>query len=464
MLFGAVAAPLCLGAGLTGALGVTWSTGRRAFLACSYLVGHLVLAPLTYLWLLGGKPVPGLALPILAAAAGGLLLARQARRRTGPVGSSPPDWLGAAAAVICCAFFANMCVSTNMSPIVAGDEALIWSSKARVLYATSDFAIGAGLANDVGHAAYPLLNPLIQTLAFASAGGVVPFESRIPIQAFSLCLILLLSASLSRRAPRIVAIATVVAFTGASSFVASGTTACADAMLAFSVLLAGHSWLRFHETGDAAHWRVLCLALAATVATKNEGYMLAVVLGIGLGPFLLVARPRRSIGAQWLWLAAPSAAVALGLWFNSHYGLVTDLVDPNRGDGMGLLERSIRRLPERAGTVAAFYRDAIIGPESRWIVLLALLGAAVTCVRDLRRPVVPLALVVAGGLTAYMLVFVGTTSPLEWHLLTAAHRTILHVTPLAALVLGLSCAASAAAVKAGRAPPCPDSARPDPRR
>ncbi|MCA8950742.1 MAG: hypothetical protein KDE27_14665 [Planctomycetes bacterium] len=145
-----------------------------------------------------------------------------------------------------------------------------------------------------------------------------------------------------------------------------------------------------------------------------------------------------ALGGQWLWLALPAATVAAGAWFDAEYGLVTDLVDPSRGDGMGLVERALRWFPDRAGTVLAWYGELLVDPGSRWLVLLGLVaGAAVLPQRARKAFVVPWLLLV-GALAAYMLVFVGTTNPLPWHLATAAPRTILHVTPLAALVLGLA--------------------------
>jgi hypothetical protein len=454
----AIGAPLVLGAGIVRALGLPFRAGRRAFVAYAYLAGQLAQAGVTFAWLAAQKPVPGVILPILACAGGALLLALAHRRRPPPLPRSAPDLRMGLAALVCAVFVVDTSLCVNVAPIVVGDEADIWTAKARVLYTAPDFGIGFGLHFHVSHADYPLLNPLVQVLAFAGSGRVLLAESRLPIQAFAVCLVLLLSVAVRARTSLPVALAAVCAFTG-SLFLTAGAVAYADVMLAFAMLAAAHGWLRFCESGGAVHWRLTCLALAAAIATKNEGTMLvlAFLLATGLAwavrerergtaPEVDVAPPRwRALS----WLGLPLATLLLGAWFNRHFGLVNDLLDPNLGNGMGLLERALHHLADRIVTVARFYGGLLVGADGRWLVMLCLAAAAVFAHRRWREPVYGLVAFVAAGLLGYVLVFVGTPRPLEWHLLTAADRTVLHVMPVATLALaaliGRGAAAGAAA-------------------
>ncbi|MCA8950743.1 MAG: hypothetical protein KDE27_14670, partial [Planctomycetes bacterium] len=75
----------------------------------------------------------------------------------------------------------------------------------------------------------------------------------------------------------------------APELVSNGVTACADTMLAFGVLAAAIAWLRWQASGAQVWWRLFCFALAAVVATKNEGLMLALVLLLAAGAQQLLA-------------------------------------------------------------------------------------------------------------------------------------------------------------------------------
>ncbi len=449
----AVLAPAILGAGVVRCLGLRFRAGRRVFLAYSYLVGQLLLAPLTFAWLAAGQPGPGVLLPVFGAAVGGGLLAVGLRRRRDEVDepARPLDWRAGTVLAIASLILLAGCIDLNFGPIVGGDEGLIWNSKARLLYTAPDFALDFGLAFHVVHQAYPLFDPLVQVLAFAGSGEVLPFESRIPVQAFSFALLLLMSGGFVNTRPRWLADLAILAFATSETFLSVGATACADAMLAFCILGAGLAYLRWQAGAGVTHFRLMALALGAAVATKNEGVMLALVLAIAallqhaialFGPRAERAstwQPARALRREWSWLLVPIAILAAGQGFNSSYDLVTDLVDPRLGDGMGLVERSLTLLPENGPEVLRFYAELLGSGNERWLVLIALVAVPFAIPRIWRTPRFMPAIALLGALLAYMLVFIGTTNPLLWHLLTAARRTVLHVTPLAALVL-VACA------------------------
>jgi hypothetical protein len=443
---GAVLAPAVLGAGVVRWLGLSPRCGRRVFAAWSYLAGQLALAPVTYLWLACRQPLPGWSLPLLAALGGAALL-QAAHRRARPAApaAAPDRWLGLATAVL-----ALVCIDQflliGVQPILGGDDADIWSAKAKALYSAPGFALQIALGYPQ-HADYPMLNPLVQVLAFATNGRILQFENRLPIQCFGLALLLLLSSAAGRVAPRWAAAAALVAFAG-SSFSWCTMSAYADVLLALGVFGAVDGWLRWQATGEPVWWRLANVGLAAALVSKNEGAMLALAAGAAvLAVRLLQGRAsQRPLGRRWWWLAVPVAAITLQRAFDAWFGLHNDLLDPALSEGRGLLAQIAHWLPARALRVAAFYGGLLVDTARVRLLVPLLLAAACVRGRALLHAQALLPLLLVGfALLGYMLVFVGTNANLggadgaarglEWHLATAADRTVLHVLPVA--VLGL---------------------------
>lgn len=453
---GAVVAPAVLGAGVVFACGLSPRQGWRVFAAWAYLVGHFAQAWSTAGWLAAGQPVPGWALPLVGAAAGVLcwrwaVVRGRSRGEASRRRDVPGDpWLRLTVVVLAVVLF-ERCAAQSLQPIVTSDEANIWSAKAWVLFAGGDLG-GWFAANYVQHADYPMLDPLAQVLAFASSGRALWWENRLPLQGFGFALLLLLSAALERRLPRGLAIAVLVAFTS-TTFVHFAPTVYADVLLAGALLAMVDAVARWRDGGSPVWWRLACFAMAALLATKNEGAMLAVaallaalVVRIGTG---VSSWPKP--GAAWAWLLVPLATVAAGQGFNAAHGLSNDLTVA--ADGSGLFTRILAHGGERIGPVLAHYVDLIVdGAVSGWLVLAMLLAPLAV------RRGAPRAdwwwpwLVVATALVGYVLVFLGTTADaggadgaargLRWHLATAADRTLLHLLPTAALALA-TCLASA---------------------
>src|SRR5712672_457982 len=259
----AVLAPAVFGAGIVRWLGLGPAHGWRVFAAWSYLVGQYTLAHATSLWLLARQPLPGWCLPLFALLGGSALLLAH-RRRGIDRSDTPPAhdrWLG-----LLCIVLAIVCIDqflrVNVQPILASDEGDIWSAKAKVLYCADSMPVPFGLALYARHTDYPLFDPLVQVLAFASHGRVLQWENRLPIQCFGISLLLLLSAALGHYTSRWLAAAAMVAFTS-SLFFQCTTTAYADVMVAFALLAAVDGWLRWQQTGERVWWRLCCFGLAA---------------------------------------------------------------------------------------------------------------------------------------------------------------------------------------------------------
>jgi hypothetical protein len=459
----AVAAPALFGFGIVRWLGLAPAEGLRIALGSGYVVGQYVLAHATLAWLALGKPFPGFLLPIAAAAAGALLV-RCAHRRSPPLPPRVPSpwWSWLPVALLALALLEAF-TAANAEPVHHSDEALNWAAKAKLLYTAPGFDLTEGLAFFVKMPDYPLFNPLAQALAYASAGRVLQFENRLPIQFFGVALLLVLSAALARRARPVVATLALVAFAG-SGFAWQAPTAYADVQLACCTLVAAEMLLRWRERRDGACFAIACLAGGAMIATKNEGLLLAAALALptaleaglqrwrGRAPGL--ASPRlaspgfASPGLTWrsaAWLAAPLAAWALHRGINAWYGLENDLVDPALAHGRGLLTRIVDQMGSNGWPVLRHYGAMFVdAPATRLLPLSFLVAAPVALWLDRRAwsasPVAPLAAAFAVAIAGYMLVFVGTPHQVQWHLDTAADRTLQHVLPLAALGLAVAVA------------------------
>lgn len=437
----AIVAPLLLGIGLLRVLGVSAARDRATAFALGYLVGHLAQAHVTAIWLAAGQPVPGILLPVVAAIGGIVLLTRA--RATDTVATDharTPVW-----AIVPLALLSGLALHdasvANVDPIRLSDEAQIWAAKAKVLYCAPVVDVRTGLAALVHHADYPMLDPLVQVLSFASAGRVLHFENRWPVQMFAIAMLLLLWASMSRRAHPLLTALALLAFAG-SQFWSGTTTVYADTLLALATLALVDCALRWHESGDRAWWRLACIAASAMLATKNEGALL--LLGT-TGPLVAMhlstrrSRPRehRLPLRELAWLLVPVSTIALHAAFNACFDLHNDLTA-----GDGLLARMALQAASHVPKVAAFYGNMLVDPSAHALLPIAFFGASAVAAAAaprawLRSPgSVTLAIVVLVTL-GYMLVFVGTPSDVAWHMATAAARTMQQIVPIATLGLAI---------------------------
>lgn len=436
----AIVAPLVFGLGVVRCLGLGRGSGTRVALAYGYLAGHLLLAPLTAAWLALARPLPGFVLALAATAAGIALLRRsrgQGAATTAVAHAMPMDHLPRAAFVVLALLLAHACLITNVEPIRFSDEAQIWAAKAKVLFTADTIDLRSAMGAMVSHGDYPPLDPLVQVWSFAMAGRVQHFENRMPIQFFGVALLALLSASMGRRANPLLATVVLVAFAG-SMFWSQAQVAYADVLLALATLGAIEALLRLRETGEVVWWRLTCLSAAAMLATKNEGSLLAIAVA---APFALSAL-RRIARRELAWLLVPATAAALHRGFNAWFLLHSDLFDPAAANGRGFLSRLLQDAGERLPHVASYYGRMLLDPgPHRWIPVTFLAVAAIALatpkLRPVARPVLPLLAAFVAATIGYVLVFVATPADLQWHLDTAAARTLLQAVPIAALGLAM---------------------------
>ncbi len=447
-----VAAPAVLGFGVVRWLGLGPEQGLRRALGLGYVVGHYLLAHGTAAWLLLQRPCPGFVLPVAAVLLGLWLWRRSAPAPASPTASPPaavPHWSHLPCIAVI-AWLLEAFTAANVEPLRYGDDATIWTAKAKALFGAHEFELRHSLAYFVDHADYPLLNPLAQVLAFASAGRVLHWENRLPIQFFAVALVLLLSAALSRLARPWLAGLVLLVF-ASTSFATYAPSALADLQLACCTLAAVDALLRWLADRRGTDLALGSIAIAAMLQTKNEGALLALCVA---APVIAIAvaewrRPRTGLAAaQAGWLLVPLSAWAAHRGFNAWFGLANDLTDPALAHGRGLFTRMVEQLPTFGGPVLRYYGGMLVDANlHRWLPLACLLGGPIAIAlqreAEARRALVVTTAVVALATAGYMAVFVGTTAAVVgWHLDTAADRLMLHVLPLAAI--GVAVAATPA--------------------
>ena len=439
----AVLAPTVFGLGCVRALGLGRGHGWRVSLSYGYLVGQLLLAPVVWLWLFAGRPVPGWSIA-LAAAVVGLVLCR----RTARAGSTTGDvrsWVSCIALLVVAVPVLDAMTRLNVTPLLYADESLIWAAKAKVWFAVPADERAMVVHDYVMHADYPLWNPMMQCLAFGSLGRVLHWENRLPLQFASIALLMLLSAGLARRSHVLAAGVALLVFAG-STFAAWAGVAGSDVLLAFATLACAEALLRWRETGEVVWWRLACCSLAGVLASKNEGMLLTIALCVGFAVHWWLAGVRppalRMLFARAAWLLLPAAAVCAQQVQNSTLGLANDLM--NDAEGRGLAARVVDQLADYGPTVLSFFWGYCVDvARSSWLLpasLLAILALLLPAPKRLRTdPAVALLAATWMTVVGYLLVFVGTSAAsLEWHLSTAADRIMLHVLPLATLGLAMA--------------------------
>jgi hypothetical protein len=425
-----VVLPAAAGRAVLAALGLGNAPGAVVLWCHGYVVGQGMAAVLVALWLWAGQPVPGLVIPFLLAA-----VACCRRRRPAAAPARWPPWLRVAVVFVVVAFvFA--CLRTNVLPIHHGDEGEMWTAKAKVLYGRPMGSLAAALPW-VGHADYPSLNPLLQVSAFAASGRVLHTESRLPLQAFGIVVVLLLAGGVAARTRQWFAVAAVVAC-AATLGSAAATSAYADTLLACTLLATVDALVRWRDEGDPAWWRVACIAAGTMLASKNEGLMWTALVSIcACATSWSWFRQRRPLRRRELgWLLVPIAVVLAGQVFNAVHGLHNDLVGANAA-GRGPFGRLLDHFDERVPMVFGKFGRMLVDPAPhRLLPALCVVAGFVAALAGGRRFLQSQkALVVGcvvGGLVVYMTVFLTSPSDVGWHLAVAAERIVEHLVPLAA--------------------------------
>lgn len=457
--------PTLVGCAALYALGIRFRSDRLAYFGWAWMLGALGTGCVVFLWCCTGLSLAGSWLiPAELLLAAGLVVVGRSRagraRRESTDGEvsvsafqSAPAWERAVFAAVFLAVFAwglGWIVASTQVPVMQGDEAGVWNIRAKLIYDAGGF--GEAFVQEMGrsprfpvHKDYPLLNPLLQVRAFAVAGGIVQTFVRLPVQALYLALLLVLGSALVRRVRPGVAALLLLMYLGLpQTFEQFGETK-ADHLVALGLLVLLDCLARWWQSGETRWWALGCLGGALVVASKHEGmpYLFAVALAFAL------ASPRVLAGAlahraRLLWAVLPFAVLG-GVWgFNRWFGFTNTVRHAKWVGGPGFFERLATEWRARLELVLGTYRDEVLfsgrGSNYLYLVFFVLLG--VLLLVQLRRRlglrtadlsfagalrVQALALVLC--MASLVVIYLGTTYDVAWHLATSGSRTAHQLLP-----------------------------------
>ena len=439
---------LLLGLGAVGLLGYAlmavltpvpeeFRWGERA--ALSFGVGTLVVT----LWMLAlswrglSFNLPLILAPLLVPAAALLLTPRgraalAADRRALASGWRPhlsgSDWLpaGLLAALV---LFAGL--RAVLYPMWAWDAVATWGCKARVFYLSQ----GLNLTCIDAHNYYPNLLPLLLSYLYFCLGGVNDYLVKILFPLWGVVLLILLYCfasrlGLSRR--QALWLTAFFALNG-TVFVVHLYIAYADLALTYYTLAAvGLTYLWLKDRAPRGSLALIALSLAAMAWCKYEGPPLAATVLLAAVLSLLRLRPPGWL-RQLAQLAVPLAGLAAGYFPWRLFALIHNLeigADHIQSFYPGQLLEAVSYLLR---TLANPYYFGLLWPA----LLLSLLSSGN---RLWRSPRLFIALFLGGNLLAVLLAYaVAPTSAAEFpsYVQATLDRLLLHLTPVAALLLGL---------------------------
>lgn len=428
------ALPILLGVAGLRAAGITWRTDPLSYGGWVWMTGALLLAALELLRLVGGFASPG---PLVAAA---LLLAAGLwglGRRTPLVVVEPRHEPAAARIVLGVLLVLALLVTLQRGlaadwlAIVRDDEAIYWSRRAKLWFVAGGFggvyarALDAG---DLPNAGSPLLNPLLQLWAFDLAGRITHVVNRVPLQVFSLALILCTAGALRRAAGSWVAGPLLLLLVASAPALIATHKANSDVLVALGALVAGDALLTWR--GTRAGPALAGLAATLLVWSKNEGLLyLVAFLGAAL---LLHGRRFRTLlawpaGAK-AWCVPVVCVLASTLLHNAWF-------EAKSTHGLGTEEISrfadaFQRLPPILGEIVRAFFDPSLNLVPGVFLLVCLLAP-----QAWRGRLGLLALAVVLAWLGLVLVYATTPNPLVV-MSKSLYRVLSQLVPLQLLWIG----------------------------
>ena len=354
-----------------------------------------------------------------------------------------PPWLRVVAVLL-----VLLAAAASLGPFAGWDERAIYGLKARVLYHEGSVHAEAFADTAYVHSQsrYPLLVPLLEATLFTLRGSFDDRGLRLLFLLFSLSLALVVAGEARRlhgaRAGGLwgLLLLTTPMLIGSSE--GSGLTGSADVPLAAFVtgatVLAGRSLQRT----DSGAPLLAGLLLGAAFATKQEGMIWALALG---GAVLLTLW--RFPVARTADLARGAAAAAAPALLFLALSLAASRWTPRSAwsERYEVVLRLdwLRRLGARPAGIAPFVLRQLADWKSwGWVWVLVVAGLLF-----LRRPRIGRTpffwrTTILAVFAADLAVFAVTPNQVHWHLATAFPRLLLHLLPLAPLVLAEQVGAS----------------------
>ncbi len=341
-----------------------------------------------------------------------------------------------------------LAASAALGPLVGWDERAIFGLKARVLHHEGGVRGEAFTDTAYVHfqARYPLLVPLLEASLLTLRGSQDDHALKLMFVLFSSSVVLVVAGEARRRHGQgagalwgLLLLATPMLI-GPSD--GNGMTAYAD--LPFAAFATGTTVLlgRSLERPDRRRLMLAGLLLGAALATKQEGVIWALALGIGI---LLTLRRHATARTSGLTRAAAAVAAPALLFLALSVAArrwTPDAVWAERYAAVFDFDW-LRQLGGRPLAIAPF----VLRQLTNWRVwgwgwLLVLAGLLLLRRPRLTPPPFFWRATTLAVFAAYLGVFVVTPYDVYWHLATAFSRLLLHLFPLAILILAEQVGAS----------------------
>ncbi len=332
--------------------------------------------------------------------------------------------------------------SASLEPMIANDEAGIWSQKAKVLWLARGFNDTYPRFLDLWPTPqkdYPLLNPLLQIFEFAHWGRITLIANRLPMQALSLGTVFVLAAGLRRRLRPSLAALILLMVASWRLFAWDSFEGDGEVLVVLGSVMALDGWLRFRLDDDKAALPLLATGLSILAWSKNEALMITaslVVAALILGLLhLLRRRPIPKPGKALLVLLPPLLILGLGRAVNAHFGFESPWARDPRGT---LLDFFLRQFSSYSPIVLRYFWEEVFfyARHSGFVALAFLLWVLAFPRKTLGNWTIALpGLGLMGTWVAVMAVFIATPAEVHWHLITAAGRVAFQTMPACALLL-----------------------------
>lgn len=324
------------------------------------------------------------------------------------------------------------------NPMGDWDAWSIWNQRARGLFRGGEnwrqaFAVG------FIHTDYPILVPCGNARAWSYLGVERPWTPWLFGTLFTFAAVGTLTTTVTRLRSRSQGLLAGITLLGITAFLNRGTTQYADVPLAFFMLAAVASLVLYNVSQRPNRGLLLLSGLTAGMAawTKNEGLLFLLALPAAQAAVVWRRDQTRKFASETLcWIVGALPILAVVILQKACIDGANDLVG---GQGW---EATLNRVfdPSRYGyIIAAFIRYGLRTSQFFALMLpvaFLLLGPAANrsgFSRGLRLACTALGLMLIG----YFFVYVTTPAELHWHLFTSTDRLLLHVWPLALLVLFL---------------------------
>ncbi len=374
-------------------------------------------------------------LGLLAALALAVALRRgappQPDRVSGPAPAAAlPRWLRWVLALVALKAVLTLALAAFVNPHGAWDGWGIWNLHARFLF-RGGAQWKALFADYTSHPDYPLLLPLAVVRTWLFAGGETDWGQVLTGLAFTTALALATYAAVASLRGRAQGLLALLTLLGTPMFLNRGGSQCADVPLALYLLAS--LWLLLLDQRRHRPGLIVLAGFSAGLAawTKNEGLLFIAAFIPCLAAVGLAGRGARATLGRLAWLALGLALpLAVVAWFKLSYAPVNDLV---AGQGWRQSWLCLSDASRWAEVLAGFWRyglgfsEMVVWP---WPVLAAYLLLMGVRTEPAERPAqVVLALVLALMLAGYLLVYVTSPVPLDYHLRSSYGRLMLQLWP-----------------------------------